>query len=42
MDYAKHWQDRAAIMRALSESMADPEAKALMLKLAERLRQAGG
>jgi hypothetical protein len=31
----KHWMDRAAEMRALSQSMADVEARAIMLRLAD-------
>ena len=31
----KHWRDRAAEMRALSETMDDVEARAIMLRLAE-------
>ena len=31
----KHWRDRAALMRALSETTADAEAKAIMLRLAD-------
>jgi hypothetical protein len=31
----QHWLQRAAAMRALSESMADADAKATMLKLAD-------
>jgi hypothetical protein len=30
----KHWRDRAALMRALSETTVDAEAKAIMLRLA--------
>ena len=30
----KHWRDRAAFMRALSETTVDAEAKAIMLRLA--------
>jgi hypothetical protein len=30
----KHWPDRAAEMRALSETMNDVETKAIMLRLA--------
>jgi hypothetical protein len=32
---AKHWRDRAAEMRALSDMMSDLEPKAIMLRLAE-------
>jgi hypothetical protein len=31
----RHWMDRAAEMRALSQSMADVEARAIMLRLAD-------
>ena len=31
----KHWYDRAAEMRALSEVMANDETRAIMLKLAD-------
>jgi hypothetical protein len=31
----KHWRDRASEMRALSETMKDPETIALMNKLAD-------
>jgi hypothetical protein len=31
----KHWRDRAALMRALSETTVDAEAKAIMLRLAD-------
>jgi hypothetical protein len=31
---AKHWRDRAAFMRVLAETMADVEAHAIMLRLA--------
>ena len=31
---AKHWRDRAAQMRVLSDVMKDPEAQRMMLKLA--------
>ncbi len=31
----KHWYDRAAEMRALSETMNDTETRATMLRLAE-------
>ena len=31
----KHWMDRATEMRALSQSMADVEARAIMLRLAD-------
>ena len=31
---AKHWRDRAAAMRVLSDEMKDFEARTLMLKLA--------
>jgi hypothetical protein len=30
----KHWRDRAALMRALSKTTIDAEAKAIMLRLA--------
>ena len=33
-DY-KHWRDRAAEMRALSDTMTDAETVALMLRLAD-------
>ena len=32
---AKHWYDRAAEMRALSEVMVDVETRAIMLRLAD-------
>jgi hypothetical protein len=32
---SKHWRDRAAEMRALSETMQDPNTAAIMLRLAE-------
>jgi len=31
----KHWLDRAAEMRALSDTMQDAETKAIMLRLAD-------
>lgn len=31
---SKHWRDRAAEMRALSEEMTDNEARTMMLRLA--------
>jgi len=31
---AKHWRDRAAEMRALSDQIKDPQAQRMMLKLA--------
>jgi hypothetical protein len=31
----KHWRDRAAEMRGLSEEMKDPKAKVLLLDLAD-------
>ena len=31
---AKHWRDRAAQMRVLSDEMKDPKARSMMLKLA--------
>jgi hypothetical protein len=31
---AEHWRDRAAEMRVLSEQMKDPNARSMMLKLA--------
>jgi hypothetical protein len=31
----KHWYDRAATMRALSEAMANAETRAIMLRLAD-------
>jgi hypothetical protein len=31
----KHWRDRAAEMRGLSEEMKDPQAKILLLDLAD-------
>jgi hypothetical protein len=31
----KHWRDRAAAMRALSQTMDDVEARAIMLRLAD-------
>ncbi len=31
---AKHWRDRAAEMRALTDEMKEPDAKSMMLKLA--------
>jgi hypothetical protein len=31
---AKHWHDRAALMRALAETMTDVETHAIMLRLA--------
>ena len=31
---SKHWRDRAAEMRAISESITDPETVAIMLRLA--------
>ena len=35
MNDAKHWRDRAAEMRALSETMSNVEAVAIMLELAD-------
>jgi hypothetical protein len=35
----KHWRDRAAQMRALSDWMKDDETKATMLKLADEYDQ---
>ena len=32
---AKHWRDRAAEMRVLSDEMKNPESQTLMLKLAD-------
>ena len=32
---ARHWRDRAAEMRALSETMSNVEAAAIMLRLAD-------
>ena len=31
---AKHWRDRAAEMRLLSDDMKDPKARSMMLRLA--------
>jgi hypothetical protein len=31
---AKHWRDRAAEMRVLSDEMKDPKARSMMLRLA--------
>ena len=31
---SKHWRDRAVEMRAISESITDPETVAIMLRLA--------
>jgi hypothetical protein len=31
---ARHWRDRAAEMRVLSDEIKDPEAQRIMLKLA--------
>jgi hypothetical protein len=32
---SKHWHDRAAEMRALSDMMKDPETVSIMLRLAD-------
>jgi hypothetical protein len=34
MNDAKHWRDRAAEMRVLSDEIKDPQAQRMMLKLA--------
>jgi hypothetical protein len=36
---AKHWRDRAASMRVLSDQIKDPEAQEMMLKLANEYDQ---
>lgn len=35
LDNPQHWYDRGAEMRALSDEMRDPEARRIMLKLAD-------
>jgi hypothetical protein len=35
LNNAEHWQDRAEEARACAEPMTDPEAKRMMLRIAE-------